>query len=86
VLAISKTTLGPIVSMARVAGVDRVVSQRLDDDELEAPVYRQAAPHCSRHLEPDCAYIHQKLRRPGVAPQLLWEPSRSRRCKSSPAA
>lgn len=73
VLGISKTTVGAIVSMARVAGVDWAVVQALTDDELESRVYRPAAPRSSRHLEPDFALIHQELRRPGVSLQLLWE-------------
>jgi transposase len=73
VLGISKTTVGAIVSMARVAGVDWAAAQGLNDEELEARVYRPAVPRSSRHLEPDFAYIHQELRRPGVTLQLLWE-------------
>jgi transposase len=73
VLGISKTTVGAIVSMARVAGVDWAVAQSLDDDELEARIYRPAVPRSSRHLEPDFAHIHQELRCPGVTLQLLWE-------------
>jgi transposase len=30
-------------------------------------------PRSARHLEPDYAYIHQELKRPGVTLQLLWE-------------
>jgi hypothetical protein len=75
VLDISKTTVGAIVSMVRVAGVDWVLAQTLSDDELEARVYRPAVPRASRHLEPDFALIHQELRRPGVTLQLLWEDS-----------
>ncbi|HNU11201.1 MAG TPA: IS21 family transposase [Rubrivivax sp.] len=73
VLGISKTTVGAIVSMARVAGVDWAVAQALTDDQLETRVYRPAVPRSSRHLEPDFALIHQELRRPGVTLQLLWE-------------
>ena len=68
-----KTTVGAIVSMARVAGVDWALAQTLNDEELEARVYRPAVPRSSRHLEPDFALIHQELRRPGVTLQLLWE-------------
>lgn len=73
VLGISKATVGAIVSMARVAGVDWAVAQSLTDEEFEAQVCRPAVPCSSRHLEPDFAYIHQELRRPGVTLQLLWE-------------
>ena len=60
-LGISKTTVGAIVSMARVAGVDWVLAHTLSDEELQARVYRPAAPRSSRHLEPDFALIHQEL-------------------------
>jgi transposase len=53
--------------------LDWAVAQSLTDEELEDRVYRPAVPRSSRHLEPDFAYIHQELRRPGVTLQLLWE-------------
>lgn len=46
-LGISKTTVGAIVSMARVAGVDWAIAQSLDDEQLEARVYRPAVPRSS---------------------------------------
>ena len=63
---ISKTTVGAIVSMARVAGVEWVLAQTLSDDELEARVWRPSVPRASCHLDPDFALVHQQLRRPGV--------------------
>lgn len=73
VLGIAKTTIGDIVRKARGAGVDWALAQTLTDDELEARLYRPAVPRSARHLEPDYAYIHQELKRPGVTLQLLWE-------------
>jgi len=69
----AKTTIGDIVRKARAAGVDCAVAQTLSDDELEARLYRPAVPRSARHLEPDYAYLHQELKRPGVTLQLLWE-------------
>src|SRR5690606_7359426 len=73
VLGIGKTTIGDIVRNARAAGVDWATAQGLSDEELEARLYRPAVPRSARHLEPDYAYIHQELKRPGVTLQLLWE-------------
>src|SRR5690349_12624313 len=72
-LGIGKGTVGKIMLLARVAGVDWAVAQGLSDEELEARLYRPAVPRSSRQLEPDYAWIHQELKRPGVTLQLLWE-------------
>lgn len=72
-LGISKTTVSEIASYARVANVDWALAQTLNDDELQARLYPPPVARKSRHLEPDCAQIHQELRRPGVTLQLLWE-------------
>jgi transposase len=73
VLGIAKTTVGDIVRNARAAGIDWVVAQSLSDEELEARLYRPAVPRSAHHLEPDYAWVHQELKRPGVTLQLLWE-------------
>ena len=69
----AKGTVGKFVLLARAAGVDWAVAQTLSDEELEARLYRPAVPRSSRQLEPDFAWIHQELKRPGVTLQLLWE-------------
>jgi transposase len=72
-VGIGKGTVGKIVLLARAAGVDWTLAQTLSDEELEARLYRPAVPRASRQLEPDYAWIHQELKRPGVTLQLLWE-------------
>ena len=72
-LGISKSTVSEIASYARVAGVDWATAQSLNDDELQARLYKPPVARESRHLEPDHAHIHRELRRPGVTLQLLWE-------------
>lgn len=72
-VGIGKGTVGKFVLLARAAGVDWSVAQTLSDEELEARLYRPAVPRSSRQLEPDYAWIHQELKRPGVTLQLLWE-------------
>jgi len=68
-----KSTVGKFALLARAAGVDWPTAQNLDDDELQARLFRPAVPRAARHLEPDYALIHQELKRPGVTLQLLWE-------------
>jgi len=72
-LKMAKSTVGAVVLMARAAGVDWATAQQLDDAELERRLYRPPVPRCSRQLEPNYAWIHQELKRPGVTLQLLWE-------------
>ena len=72
-IGIGKGTVGKFLLLARAAGVDWAVAQALSDVQLEERLYRPAVPRASRQLEPDCAWIHQELKRPGVTLQLLWE-------------
>ena len=72
-LKISKSAVGKYVSLARVAGVDWAIAQTLDDDALQARLYRPALPRSSHQLAPDFALVHQELKRPGVTLMLLWE-------------
>ena len=72
-LGLGKGTVGKFMLLARAAGVDWAVAQTLSDEQLEARLYRPAVPRSSRQLEPDYAWVHQELKRPGVTLQLLWE-------------
>lgn len=72
-LDMPKSTVGKFALLARAAGVDWPTAQNLDDDELQARLFRPAVPRAARHLEPDYALIHQELKRPGVTLQLLWQ-------------
>ena len=72
-VGICKSAVGKFVLLARAAGVDWAVAQTLTDEELEARLYRPAVPRSSHQLDPDFAWIHQELKRPGVTLQLLWE-------------
>ena len=56
-LKISKSVVGKYVLLARVAGVDWDVAQTLDDETLEARLYRPAVPRSSHQLAPDFAGI-----------------------------
>jgi hypothetical protein len=74
-LKISKSVVGKYVSLARAAGVDWDVAQTLDDEELEARLYRPTLPRSSHQLAPDFA-VHQELKRADVTligrRQLSW--------------
>ena len=72
-LRISKSAVGKYVSLARVAGVDWGVAQTLDDEALQARLYRPALPRASHQLAPDFGLVHQELKRAGVTLMLLWE-------------
>jgi transposase len=72
-LKISKSVVGKYVSLARATGVDWDVAQTLDDEALEARLYRPALPRSSHQLAPDFAVVHQELKRADVALMLLWE-------------
>jgi len=72
-LDMPKSTVGKFALLARAAGVDWPTAQNLDDDELQARLFRPAVPRAARHLEPDYVLIHQQLKGPGVTLQLLWQ-------------
>lgn len=72
-LGVAKATVGKTVLLARAAGVDCAVAQTLGDAELEARLYKPPVARASRQLEPDFAWVHQELKRPGVTLALLWE-------------
>lgn len=72
-LGISKSTVSEIASYARAAGLDWQQAQKLDDQQLQAKLYRPPVARKSRHLEPDYNHLHSELKRAGVTLQLLWE-------------
>ena len=72
-LGISKSAAGKYVLLARVAGVDWAVAQTLEDEDLEARLYRPALTRASKQPAPDFGLVHQELKRAGVTLMLLWE-------------
>ena len=72
-LGVAKATVGKTVLFARAAGVDWAAAQTLSDEELEARLYKPAVSRGRAQAEPDYAWIHQELKRPGVTLMLLWE-------------
>ena len=72
-IGVHKTTVGKFALLARAAGIDWAAAQTLTDEELESRLYRPPVPRASRQLEPDYAWVHREMKRPGVTLQLLWE-------------
>ena len=72
-LGISKSTVSEIASYARVAGVDWSLAQSLNDDELQARLYKPPVARESRQLEPD----HACWRRPKTEPLLRVVPTQN---------
>jgi hypothetical protein len=79
-LSIARSTVALTLERVAVAGLRWPLPATLTDRVLEAMLY---AGHGSqqgarRKTEPDWAYVHHELRRPGVTLMLLWEEYRQR--------
>ena len=62
-LKISKSVAAKYASLARIAGVDWALVERLTDEEFQARLYRPTLPRSSHQLAPDFALVHQELKR-----------------------
>jgi transposase len=74
-LSLARSTVSVTLERATAAGLCWPLPATLSDRVLEAMLY---AGHSSqqgarRKTEPDWAYVHHELRRPGVTLMLLWE-------------
>ena len=79
-LSLARSTVALTLERAAAAGLRWPLPATLTDRVLEAMLY---AGHGSqqgarRKAEPDWAYVHHELRRPGVTLMLLWEEYRQR--------
>src|SRR6266480_3479507 len=79
-LSIARSTVALTLERVAAAGLRWPLPATLTDRVLEAMLY---AGHGSqqgarRKAEPDWAYVHHELRRPGVTLMLLWEEYRQR--------
>ncbi len=68
----SKGAVTNTVHRALEKGLAWPLPAQLDEAGLEALMYRKMASP-ERYTAPDCAVIHQELKRKGVTLQLLWE-------------
>ena len=79
-LSLARSTVAVTLERVAAAGLRWPLPATLSDRVLEAMLY---AGHGSqqgarRKAEPDWAYVHHELRRPGVTLMLLWEEYRQR--------
>lgn len=72
-LGLSKGVVAKYLGAISTAGLDLTQALALTDTELERLIYRDPPKRESTFVEPDCAHIHQELKRKGVTLQLLWE-------------
>jgi transposase len=73
-VGVSPGTVVNVLSRAATVGLDGWASvETLSEDELEARLYQrpQVPIPAEERPEPDCAWIHRELRRPGVTLDLL---------------
>jgi transposase len=74
-LRLSKTAVGKYLELASSAHLTWPLPDDLDDSALERRLSGgpDQPPTPRRFAEPDCARIHQELKRKGVTLRLLWE-------------
>ena len=66
------TTVSDHVRRASAAGLGWPLDPELDDEALEARLFRSAAPPIDPRPLPDWRQVHTELHRPGVTLMLLW--------------
>lgn len=73
-LNISRTTVGDYLHRASLAGLSWPLPDALSDQQLYNLLFVPAAAIApSQRTLPDCAYLHNELKRKGVTLMLLWE-------------
>jgi transposase len=79
-LSLARSTVGLTLERAAAAGLHWPLPATLTDRVLEAMLYAGPGSQqgARRKAEPDWAYVHYELRRPGVTLMLLWEEYRQR--------
>lgn len=75
-LKLSVGVISKYVSAAEAAGLSWPLPDGMDDTALEAQLFPPATS-AREHVMPDCAHIHQELKRKGVTLMLLWEEYRA---------
>ena len=70
---LSKGVVAKYLAAVSQAGLDLTQALALTDTELERLIYRDPPKRESTFVEPDCAQIHQEIKRKGVTLQLLWQ-------------
>src|SRR5712691_5941366 len=77
-VGIGKTAVGEYLRRARVIGLAWPLPEGMDEAELERRLFTPAGFHDgSTKPLPDCAKLHEELKRRGVTLMLLWEEYRA---------
>ncbi len=76
VIGSARSTVQECLRRARDAQIVWPLTEELDEDALQARLYRREVPLSQRPL-PDFAGVHTELRRPGVTRWLLWQEYKS---------
>lgn len=86
-LKLSVGVISKYTQAAEAAGLSWPLPDGLDDTTLAARLFPPVTT-VREHVMPDCAYVHQELKRKGVTLMLLWEEYRVhlRRSHVEPAA
>lgn len=61
------------LNRAEAAGLSWPLPTDMDDQALEAALFPKRGTVVRTRVEPDCAIMHEELKRKGVTKQLLWE-------------
>src|SRR5882724_1934949 len=79
-LSLARSTIAMTLERVGAAGLSWPLPATLSDRVLEAMLYagHGSQQRARRKTEPDWAYVHRELRRPGVTLMLLWEEYRQR--------
>ena len=81
-LKLSVGVISKYTNAAEAAGLSWPLPDGMDDATLEARLFPSVTP-VREHAMPDCALIHQELKRKGVTLMLLWEEYQSS-CSGQP--
>ena len=65
-LKLSKGVVAKYLRLAQESGLNWPLPPELDDADLERRLYPRQIRHGATYAEPDCARIHQELKRKGV--------------------
>ena len=68
----ARSTVQECLNRARAAGIAWPLTAELDEQALQARLYRREVPLSTRPV-PDFAHLHAELSRPGVTRLLLWQ-------------
>lgn len=69
----SRNTIGSALQAAAENGIRWPLANDITNADLEAILFPSKYKNVSTYVEPDYAYIHKELAKPGVTLTLLWE-------------